>query len=36
VQRAQLVLAFTRLERQIEDLIRRRMEVGQPQQRRPA
>lgn len=35
VQRAQLVLAFTRLERQIEDLIRRRMEAGQPQQRRP-
>ncbi|HEX9631016.1 MAG TPA: hypothetical protein VGA02_01030 [Gemmatimonadales bacterium] len=35
VQRAQLVLAFTRLERQIEELIRRRMEAGQQQMRRP-
>jgi len=34
VQRAQLVLSFTRLERQIEDLIRRRMEAAQPQPRR--
>jgi hypothetical protein len=33
VQRAQLVLAFTRLERQIEELIRQRMEAGRPQPR---
>jgi hypothetical protein len=33
VQRAQLVLSFARLERQIEDLIRRRMEGAQPQLR---
>jgi len=35
VQRAQLVLSFARLERQIEDLIRQRMEAGRPQPRRP-
>lgn len=33
VQRAQLVLAFTRLERQIEDLVRRRMEPNPPPRR---
>lgn len=34
VQRAQLVLAFTRLERQIEDLIRQRMEAARQPPRR--
>lgn len=34
VQRAQLVLSFTRLERQIEDLIRQRVEAGRQQLRR--
>jgi hypothetical protein len=34
VQRAQLVLSFARLERQIEDLIRQRMEAGRQQLRR--
>jgi len=33
VQRAQLVLSFTRLERQIEELIRQRMEAAQPARR---
>jgi hypothetical protein len=35
VQRAQLVLAFTRLERQIQDLVQRRLQAGAPPARRP-
>lgn len=34
VQRAQLVLSFARLERQIEELVRQRVEAGRQQMRR--